>query len=422
MSWPTACPEACGARGFRTVASCSGPAAARGRGRCGAAAPGGRGRAARRAASKRRAIRVGDDALALHPPAPLRVVVAAAVHLADQAHHPLRAVGVVRLEPVAEQRPDLARQAQDDVAGAGRAGVAGGREQRLDLVVVEAGDHRADRDPHRAAGLGQPADRRAAGARARRRAAPSRGRACGRAWSRDSPAAASRSAAIAPRMSASRSISAPLVRIVTGWRKSRSTSSTARMIAEPLLDRLVGVGVGADRDRLEAVAALARARPRARFGASGLAVSRVSKSRPGDRPRKAVGRAGEAVDAAVLAAAVGVDRAVEGDVGALVAGDDRARPLDRHLGRGPGRSPPRCPSRRRRRRGRRRSKRPAMLSPAPRARRAASRHRCQFVSDHRGRLEHKRNIRQRGRGRRARTAPSRFRRRMACRIRLRRLG
>ena len=49
-----------------------------------------------------------------------------------------------------------------------------------------------------------------------------------------------------------------------------------------------------------------------------------------------MGRPRKAVDAAVLAAAVGVDRAVEGNVGALVAGDDRPRALDRDLGAGRG--------------------------------------------------------------------------------------
>jgi septum formation inhibitor-activating ATPase MinD len=34
----------------------------------------------------------------------------------------------------------------------------------------------------------------------------------------------------------------------------------------------------------------------------------------------------------MLAAAIGIDRTVEGDVGRLVAGDDGARLLDLHLG------------------------------------------------------------------------------------------
>ena len=44
----------------------------------------------------------------------------------------------------------------------------------------------------------------------------------------------------------------------------------------------------------------------------------------------AVRRPGEAVDAAVLAAAVGVDREVEGEVGRVVAGEDRLDPLLDH--------------------------------------------------------------------------------------------
>ena len=43
-------------------------------------------------------------------------------------------------------------------------------------------------------------------------------------------------------------------------------------------------------------------------------------------------RAREAVDAAVLAAAVGVDGLVEADVGAVVAGDDALRRLLAHVG------------------------------------------------------------------------------------------
>src|SRR5580700_4861438 len=39
----------------------------------------------------------------------------------------------------------------------------------------------------------------------------------------------------------------------------------------------------------------------------------------------------------MLAAAIGVDRAVEADIGRVVAGDDRARRVDRERGRQPGR-------------------------------------------------------------------------------------
>jgi hypothetical protein len=41
-----------------------------------------------------------------------------------------------------------------------------------------------------------------------------------------------------------------------------------------------------------------------------------------------MGRSREAVDAAVLAAAIGIDRAVEADIGGVVAGDDFSRGVD----------------------------------------------------------------------------------------------
>src|SRR5262249_61037748 len=52
----------------------------------------------------------------------------------------------------------------------------------------------------------------------------------------------------------------------------------------------------------------------------------------GRQPHVGVGGAGEAVDAAVLAAAIGIDRAVERDVGRVVAGDDLARGVNRDRG------------------------------------------------------------------------------------------
>src|SRR5580658_3772987 len=45
-----------------------------------------------------------------------------------------------------------------------------------------------------------------------------------------------------------------------------------------------------------------------------------------------MGRPGKTVDAAVLAAPVWIDRAVEADVGRVVAGDDLARGIDRDTG------------------------------------------------------------------------------------------
>ena len=52
----------------------------------------------------------------------------------------------------------------------------------------------------------------------------------------------------------------------------------------------------------------------------------------GREPHVGVGRAREAVDAAVLAATIGIDRAVERNVGRVVAGDDTAGGVDRDGG------------------------------------------------------------------------------------------
>ena len=98
------------------------------------------------------------------------------------------------------------------------------------------------------------------------------------------------------------------------------------------LDRLVGIGVGADRDGARLVAGRRQFASPAARGASGFTNSLDSKSSPGDSPRIGVRRPREAIDAAVLAAAIGIDRAVEGNVRRLVAGDDLARGVDRHRG------------------------------------------------------------------------------------------
>ena len=45
-----------------------------------------------------------------------------------------------------------------------------------------------------------------------------------------------------------------------------------------------------------------------------------------------MGRPGEAVDAAMLAAPVGIDRTVEADIGRIVAGDDLSRGVERDRG------------------------------------------------------------------------------------------
>ena len=103
------------------------------------------------------------------------------------------------------------------------------------------------------------------------------------------------------------------------------------------LDRLVGVGRRPDVDRLAAIAGC-------RELVSQQARRVLLEEEPGlevDARRQvhvAVVRSRVAVDASVLAAPVGVHRELEGHIGRTIAGDDRARILDAHDGaRGAGR-------------------------------------------------------------------------------------
>src|SRR6202166_3923417 len=87
------------------------------------------------------------------------------------------------------------------------------------------------------------------------------------------------------------------------------------------LDRLIGIGVGADGDHLRLVTGhrqflfqeLGRLRLHEQLG---FKIEAWRETEIG------VGRTRVAVDAAVLAAAIGIDRAVEANIGRTVTGDD----------------------------------------------------------------------------------------------------
>ena len=95
------------------------------------------------------------------------------------------------------------------------------------------------------------------------------------------------------------------------------------MISAPL-DRLIGIGVGADRDGARHVAGR-RQFALQQFRRIGLREQLGFEIEARRQAEIGVGRPREAIDAAMLAAAIGIDRAVEGNVGRVVAGDDGAR-------------------------------------------------------------------------------------------------
>ncbi len=98
-----------------------------------------------------------------------------------------------------------------------------------------------------------------------------------------------------------------------------------------LFGRLVRVGVGAQRQHRGAVAGPPQLGVE-QVGGIGLGEQARFKVDAGRQAQVGVRRPGVAVHAAVFAAAVRIDGAVEGNVGRLVAADYAARPLDRDAG------------------------------------------------------------------------------------------
>ena len=103
------------------------------------------------------------------------------------------------------------------------------------------------------------------------------------------------------------------------------------------LDRLVGIGIGPHRQRARAVFGLGQ-RDAQQFRRIGLGEQSGFEIEPGREVVIGMGGPRKAIDAAMLAAAIGIDRAVEGHIGRLVEAEDRAREFLGHFGAQFGRS------------------------------------------------------------------------------------
>ncbi len=253
----------------------------------------------------------------------VRIVLAPAARLADDADHVVGALGIVRREPFLEKRAYLVRQAQQDPARPGRPRLCPCFEDMLERLVGQCRDDGRDQHSGRDAGRRERADRvqsaRRAG-RARLELARERriqGR--DRDESLDQVLAGHRRQQVDVALDQRRLGDDGERMVALGEHLDQSARD-----AVAAFDRLVAVGIGAESERRDAIA-----------GARELVLQQLDRVGLGEElgleieARReleiGVGRSRVAVDAAVLAAAIGIHRLVERNVGRIVARDDRAR-------------------------------------------------------------------------------------------------
>ena len=273
---------------------------------------------------------VGVGARAGHAGAEVGVVEPACAHPLQQRNHPLRPVGRVDREPFQEERPHLERQTQQHVARAACASIARRFEDRFHLVVGETGDdgrhHHAYRHSCRAerAHRLQPLCRRG---RARLHGA--------------GEAAVERRDRERDRREPAPCHAREDVRIAGDQRRLGDDADGMLVAVEHLehapcqretaFGRLVGVGVRAHRDHPAFVAGTCQLALQL-GGRIVLGEDAALEILPRREAEKGVGGARVAIDAAVLAAAIDVDRTVEAEIGRGVARDHRAAGIGSHLG------------------------------------------------------------------------------------------
>ena len=97
------------------------------------------------------------------------------------------------------------------------------------------------------------------------------------------------------------------------------------------LDRLVRIGIGAERDGSDRIAGLRQCGMK-QLGSVRLGEQTAFEIDAWRQVVEGMGRPGEAIDAAMLAPAIGVDRPVEAEIRGTVPRDYGLRPLNRDRG------------------------------------------------------------------------------------------
>lgn len=280
--------------------------------------------------AKAPAEQVGVVALAAHALAEAAVVVTAAAAIAQTVHHMLRLERDMRAQPILKQFVHLQRQAQQHIAAIERTGFAHSRHDVFQLVIGEYRDQRGDEYGDRNPRLAQAADGFQAPLR------------CGGARFEQAGQGAIQGGEryghvgqVAPRQGRQQvDVALDEGRFgdhAEGMGKLAQHLDEGAGQAEAALHRLVGIGIDAEGNGGAAVAGPGQFLPQQCRGVR-LVKQAALEVQPRRQAEPGVAGAGETIHTAVLTAAVGIEGAVEGDVGRVVVIDHRATAVHQQFG------------------------------------------------------------------------------------------
>src|SRR5215204_71437 len=265
----------------------------------------------------------GEEPLAPHPRSEAGVVELAAAHRTDAVQHLLFPFGEVAGQPVLEERSYGVREPHGDVGGKARAGLGCGGEERRQLVVIEAGDHRRGHHPNRDADYRELLD----GGEPARGAGGPRLHDASQAVVQGGERDGYRGGVVAGELGEEVYVASDEVVLRDDGDRVpelREYLETAARDPEPPLDGLVGVGDAAHGEHLR-LPARRRKLFSQQFGGAFFDQDLALEVQARREAEVLVGGTSVAVGASMIASAIGIDARVEADVRAVVASHDRAR-------------------------------------------------------------------------------------------------